>query len=152
VQDRTAPNGWTGLLTVALPRRCDATACPPSDYGSADLAGDQVRFDPALGTASVHGVPLTVTRTDVGPDGSYVTSSRSVTVSLVLTGTGVVTADQTRGDVCGSGDPCTTSVRHDRSRAATVELTAGDVTGDGTGTLQADHGTDVAPARAGRAS
>lgn len=98
------------------------------------LSPEQVDFSGSLGGASVIGVPVALVHSAYGPDG-WERIEETVTISVVLTGTGPVSRDAYKGEMCGDGSRECQSVRVDASRAATAEITFGDETVNGDGTL-----------------
>ena len=98
------------------------------------LSTEQVDFSGSLGGASVSGVPVTLVRSEFGPDG-WTRTEETVTISVVLTGTGPVSRDAYKGEMCGDGSRECQSVRVTASRVAVSEITFGDETVTGEGTL-----------------
>jgi hypothetical protein len=135
-------------LSVSTFREAPCTWGPgtcQTDYagGSVDLSDAQVHFSRSLGGASVSDVPVTIVRWVYGPGGSTQVEEH-VTVSVVLTGTGPVTRDAYRGEMCGDGSRECQSIRVESSRAAVSEVTFGDETVTGEGSLSRGHSIDAA--------
>lgn len=98
------------------------------------LSPEQVGFSGSLGGASVTGVPVTLVRSEYGPDG-WTRIEETLTLSVVLTGTGPVSRDAYKGEMCGDGSRECQSIRVTASRVAVSEITFGDETVTGEGAL-----------------
>ena len=115
-----------------------------TDFGGAfvPLADEQVDIDRSLGGASVTGVPVTIVTYGFGPNG-YTMVEETVTISVVLTGTGPVSRDSYRSTECPMGGECQ-NIRVEASRAAVSEVTFGDETRSGEGRLFRGHSVNAA--------
>jgi hypothetical protein len=133
-------DGWRGYLGLDVRR--DANSWQAAS-GFAQLTDDQVEFSRNLGGASATDIPVTLVTYGWGSTGPTQTTE-DVIVSVVFTGTGDVTRDTYRGDLCGDGGRECQSVRVDAHRDATGQLLVDGVTGTGVGTLSYGHGVDVA--------
>jgi hypothetical protein len=145
-ENRSAGQDARAYLYVTTFRQID---CPwgscQVDFAatSVQLSADQVDFSGSLNEASVTGVPVTFVGYAYGPDG-YTEVTETVTISVVLTGTGPVSRDAYKGEMCGDGSRECQSVRVDASRAAVSEITFGDETVTGDGGLFRGHWIDAA--------
>ena len=124
------------LRTVAVALAAATLALVPATAfvaASVALSPEQVDFSGSLGGASVSGIPVTLVSSGYGPDG-WTTVEEAVTISVVLTGTVPMSRDAYKGEMCGDGSRECQSIRVDASRAAVSEITFGDdsVTGEGT--------------------
>lgn len=108
-----------------------------------ELSDEQVDFAGSLGSASVTDVPLTLVREAYGPEG-YIQIEEHVTISVVLTGTGPVSRSASHQTMCGDGSRECQSIRVDASRAAVAEITFGDETVTGEGSLFRGQTVDAA--------
>ena len=110
--------------------------------GPVEVTAQQVNFSRSHGSASVTDVPVTFTRRVGGWNGDTV--EEHVTISVVLTGTGPVTRDAYRGEMCGDGSRECQSIRVEASRAAVSEITFGEEAVTGEGRLFRGHSIDAA--------
>ena len=112
MEDRSAGSDVRAFLSLSMYRE---TPCQwgsgicTSGYGSgyAQLSNEQIDFDRSLGRASVTDVPYldTIVTYVVGPNG-YTQVEETVTISVVLTGTGPVSRDAYRSNECPMGGEC----------------------------------------------
>ena len=147
MEDRSPGSDTRAFLSVSTYRETPCQWGPgicPSDYGSgyAQLSDDQIDFDRSLGGASVTDVPVTIVTYVVGPNG-YTQVEETVTISVVLTGTGPVSRDAYRSTECPMGGECQ-SIRVEASRAAVAEVTFGGDTVSGEGSLFRGHSINAA--------
>jgi hypothetical protein len=115
-----------------------------TDFGGGfvSLTDEQVDIDPSLGGASVAGVPVTVVTYGYGPNG-YTQVAETVTISVVLAGTGPVSRDSYRSNECPMGGECQ-NIRVEASRTAASEVTFGGETVSGEGRLFRGHSINAA--------
>jgi hypothetical protein len=111
--------------------------------GPVEVTAEQVNFSRSLGSASVTDVPVTFMHRTWGPNGPT-TVEEHVAISVVLTGTGPVTRDAYRGEMCGDGSRECQSIRVEASRAAVSEITFGEEAVTGEGRLFRGHSIDAA--------
>jgi hypothetical protein len=133
-------DGWHGSLGLSVRR--DANSWQAAS-GYAQVTDEQVDFRRNLGGASAIDIPVTLVTYGWGPTGPTQTKE-DVIVSVVFTGTGDVTRETYRGDMCGDGGRTCQSVRVGAHREATGELLVDGLTGTGVGSLSYGQGVDVA--------
>jgi hypothetical protein len=146
MEDRSTGPEVRAFLSVQTFREvpCPWGTCQ-SDFASGfvQLSDEQVDFQRSLGGASVTDVPVTIVRYVFGPNG-YTQVEEHVTISAVITGTGPVTRDAYRGEMCGDGSRECQSIRVESARAAISEITFGEETVSGEGRLFRGHSVDAA--------
>jgi hypothetical protein len=147
MEDRSTGGETRASLSVRTYREVPCTWGPgtcQTDFGGAfvPLTDEQVDVDRSLGGASVADVPVTIVTYVVGSNG-YTPVEETVTISVVLTGTGPVSRDAYRSNECPMGGECQ-SIRVEASRAAVAEVTFGGDTVSGEGSLFRGHSINAA--------
>jgi hypothetical protein len=147
MEDRSPHSDVRAFLSLSTYRETPCQWGPgicTSGYGSgyAQLSNDQIDVDRSLGSASVTDVPVTIVTYVVGPN-LYTPVEETVTISVVLTGTGPVSRDAYRSNECPMGGECQ-SIRVEASRAAVAEVTFGGDTVSGEGSLFRGHSINAA--------
>jgi hypothetical protein len=147
-ETRSAGQDARGSLYMTTSRQ---TSCPwgscQTDFAAAsvELSVDQVDFDGGLRGASVTDVPVTLVRHVYDPTTyTHTQVEENLSLSVVFTGTGPVSRSASHGTMCGDGSRECQSIRVEASRAAVSEVTFGDETVTGEGSLFRGHSVDAA--------
>lgn len=112
---------------------------------SVELSVGQLGFDGGLSGVSITDVPVTFVRYVFDPATyAYSPVEETVSLSVVLTGTGPVSRSASHGPACGDGSRECQAIRVEASRAAVSEITFGTETVTGEGSLSRGHSVDAA--------
>lgn len=144
-------NGWSGELHVEVTDgSCSEDSCGMIDaWGDATLTDAQVAFSRDMDSGSAVDVPLTLYTPSSSSDLLAEPTTEQVTVSITVTGTGAVTRDSSKGDMCGDGSRVCQSHRLSAQRDATVEASFDGQSASGLGHLDYDLSTDTAAPKFG---
>jgi hypothetical protein len=147
MEDRSPRSGLRAFLSVSTFRETPCQWGPgicPTDFGSgfAELSKGQLDFDRSLGGASVTDIPVTIVTYGYGP-GGFTQVAETVSVSVVLTGTGRASHTASHSTECPMGGECQ-SIRVEASRAAIAQVIVGTATASGEGSLFRGHSVDAA--------
>lgn len=145
-------NGWSADLSLSVTSESCPEAGPCREtyaWGDATLTEAQVAFSRNLDGASAVDVPMTMFTPSSSSDFLAPPDSEQVTVSITFSGTGAITRDSYRGELCGDGSRVCQSHRIGADRDATVEVALDGQNFSGPGHLSYSLATDTAAPKFG---